>query len=99
MVNVIRSLRVSSRCLKFCVTVAALHKHIASNSIDYLQFSFRWFNNILRRELPLRCVIRLWDTYQSEVNGFGNFHLYVCAAFLIHFSKELKAKKDFQVCL
>lgn len=30
----------------------------------YLQFAFRWMNNLLMRELPLRCTVRLWDTYQ-----------------------------------
>ena len=34
-----------------------------NNSIDYLQFAFRWMNNLLMREFPLRCVIRLWDSY------------------------------------
>lgn len=32
--------------------------------MEYLQFAFRWMNNLLMRELPLRCTIRLWDTYQ-----------------------------------
>ncbi|XP_065830019.1 TBC1 domain family member 22A-like [Oscarella lobularis] len=75
---------------------ASLHRHLAENSVEYLQFSFRWFNNILMRELPLRCVIRLWDTYHAEANGFGNFHLYVCSAFLVRFSKSLLQEKDFQ---
>lgn len=30
----------------------------------YLQFAFRWMNNLLTRELPLRCTVRLWDAYQ-----------------------------------
>lgn len=36
---------------------------------------------------------------QSEPNGFADFHLYVCAAFLTRFSKELLREKDFQVCM
>ena len=40
-----------------------LHSHLKSNSVDYLQFAFRWMNNLLMREFPLRCVIRLWDSY------------------------------------
>ena len=31
--------------------------------VDYLQFAFRWMNNLLMREFPLKCVIRLWDSY------------------------------------
>lgn len=75
---------------------APLHAHLKNHSIEYLQFSFRWMNNLLMRELPLSCTIRLWDTYLSEANGFSNFHLYVCAAFLKNFSRELLMEKDFQ---
>lgn len=39
----------------------------------------------------------LWFYFQSETNGFADFHLYVCAAFLTRFSKELLREKDFQV--
>ena len=41
-----------------------LHSHLEKHNIEYLQFAFRWMNNVLMRELPLRCIIRLWDTYQ-----------------------------------
>ena len=34
--------------------------------------------------------------YQAEGDGYSNFHLYVCAAFLITWTKELQ-KMDFQV--
>lgn len=36
--------------------------------VEYLQFAFRWMNNLLMRELPLRCTIRLWDTYQVQTH-------------------------------
>eukprot|EP00041_Stephanoeca_diplocostata_P028744 m.830919 g.830919 ORF g.830919 m.830919 type:complete len:614 (-) comp23427_c0_seq5:1556-3397(-) len=73
-----------------------LHTHLADNTIEYIQFSFRWFNCLLMRELPLRCTIRLWDTYHAEPEGFATFHLYVCAAFLTTFSKTLRGEPDFQ---
>ena len=125
-----------------------LHEHLSRNSVQYLHFSFRWMNNLLIRELPLRCIIRLWDSYFSEgawvsaalpmtkkdtneTNDFApspssaggssasglvgdeighssssnfetstpfgcSFHLYVCAAFLKHWSKPLLKEKDFQ---
>jgi TBC1 domain family member 2 len=44
---------------------STLHQHLTQHGIDYLQFSFRWMNNLLTRELPLHCSIRLWDTYVS----------------------------------
>lgn len=56
-------------------------------------------NNLLTRELNLRCTIRLWDTYLAESDGFAVFQLYVCAAFLLHWREQLLQEKDFQVGL
>ncbi|KAM9321340.1 TBC1 domain family member 22B [Gastrophryne carolinensis] len=73
-----------------------VHHHLQKYEVEYLQFAFRWMNNLLMRELPLRCTIRLWDTYQAEPEGFSHFHLYVCAAFLIKWRKEILEEEDFQ---
>lgn len=45
---------------------ADLHNHLRAHGVDYLQFAFRWMNNLLIRELPLRLVVRLWDSYLAE---------------------------------
>uniref|UniRef100_A0A672MZD0 TBC1 domain family member 22B-like n=1 Tax=Sinocyclocheilus grahami TaxID=75366 RepID=A0A672MZD0_SINGR len=74
-----------------------VHRHMQQYEVEYLQFAFRWMNNLLMRELPLRCTIRLWDTCQAEPEGFSHFHLYVCAAFLVRWRKEILEEKDFQV--
>lgn len=76
-----------------------LHRHLDQHEVRYLQFAFRWMNNLLMRELPLRCTVRLWDTYQSEPEGFSHFHLYVCAAFLLRWRKEILGERDFQELL
>jgi len=76
-----------------------LHSHIVGHDVQYLQFSFRWMNNLLLRELPLNATIRLWDTYLAEPDGFSKFHLYVCAAFLSRWKSDLEQKKDFQSIL
>lgn len=34
---------------------------------------------------------------QSEPEGFSHFHLYVCAAFLVRWRKEILEERDFQV--
>ncbi|XP_069085821.1 TBC1 domain family member 22A isoform X3 [Pleurodeles waltl] len=73
-----------------------VHRHLLRHDVKYLQFAFRWMNNLLMREVPLRCTIRLWDTYQSEPESFSHFHLYVCAAFLVSWRKEILEEKDFQ---
>ncbi|KAK3059429.1 GTPase-activating protein [Coniosporium uncinatum] len=37
----------------------------------------------------------MWDTYLAEDRAFSDFHLYVCAAFLVKWSDQL-LKMDFQ---
>ena len=94
---------------------STLAKHLESESVEFIQFSFRWMNCLLMRELSVKNIIRMWDTYlvshacrsphhstamltnskQSEDGGFSDFHLYVCAAFLVKWSDQL-TKMDFQ---
>lgn len=83
--------------LHFILGTGTLHNHLQSHGVDYLQFSFRWMNNLLTRELPLHSTIRLWDTYLAESDGFAVFQLYVCAAFLLHWRKQLLKETEFQV--
>ena len=77
---------------------AGLAKHLESEGIEFMQFSFRWMNCLLMREVSVRNTIRMWDTYMAEDQGFSDFHLYVCAAFLVKWSEQLM-KMDFQVWL
>lgn len=73
-----------------------LAQHLDLEGVEFIQFSFRWMNCLLMREVSIDLVIRMWDTYLSETPlGFNGFHIYVCAAFLIKFSSEIK-EKDFQ---
>lgn len=70
--------------------------HFEAEGVEFIQFLFRWMNCLLMREVSVQLIIRMWDTYLSETPlGFNLFHVYVCAAFLIKFSGELK-EKDFQ---
>jgi hypothetical protein len=70
---------------------ADLAAHIKNTGIEFIQFAFKWMNCLLLREFHLSCVMRLWDTYLSEGDGgFEDFHVYVCASFLVHFSNELQ---------
>lgn len=70
-----------------------LYNHLAQQEGPqvFITFSFQWMNCLLLRELPLPCGIRLWDAYVSEPAGsLGALHVYVCAAFLMHWSSQLK---------
>ncbi|KAK9415358.1 hypothetical protein SUNI508_10548 [Seiridium unicorne] len=62
---------------------ADLAKHLESEHVEFIQFSFRWMNCLLMREIS------------AEEQGFSEFHLYVCAAFLVKWSAKL-LKMDFQ---
>ena len=67
-----------------------LHNHFREECLEYMQFSFRWMNCLLLRELPLRAILRIWDTYLSEERGgFENFHVYVCAVLLKTYREKL----------
>ncbi|PGH11214.1 hypothetical protein AJ80_07219 [Polytolypa hystricis UAMH7299] len=74
---------------------ATLAKHLEKEGVEFMQFSFRWMNCLLMRELSIKNTIRMWDTYMAEEQGFSHFHLYVCAAFLVKWSEQL-LKMDFQ---
>ena len=75
---------------------AGLAKHLENEGVEFMQFSFRWMNCLLMREVSVKNTIRMWDTYLAEEQGFSEFHLYVCAAFLVKWSDQL-VKMDFQV--
>ncbi|KAK3392068.1 rab-GTPase-TBC domain-containing protein [Sordaria brevicollis] len=74
---------------------AGLAKHLENENVEFIQFSFRWMNCLLMREISVKNTIRMWDTYMAEEQGFSEFHLYVCAAFLVKWSDKL-VKMDFQ---
>ncbi|KAI8337179.1 rab-GTPase-TBC domain-containing protein [Chlamydoabsidia padenii] len=76
---------------------ARLASHLQQEGIEFIQFAFRWMNCLLMRELPLKNTIRMWDTYLAEGSseGFSEFHVYVCAAFLVKWSTQLQTM-DFQ---
>jgi len=73
-----------------------LAKHLEQQEAQFIQFGFRWMNCLLMRELPLPLIIRMWDTYLSENDGFSTYHVYVCACFLKTWSKQLQ-QLEFQV--
>ena len=79
-------------------TDAELYNHIQQEGLLFLQFAFRYMNCLLIREFNMRTIIRLWDTYLSETNGFDVFHVYVCAVF-IKMSHDDLIDKDFQSML
>lgn len=41
----------------------SLVTHMEAEGVEFMQFSFRWMNCLLMREVSVRNVIRMWDTY------------------------------------
>lgn len=42
---------------------ASLAKHLEQEGVEFIQFSFRWMNCLLMREITVKNTIRMWDTY------------------------------------
>jgi TBC1 domain family member 2 len=42
---------------------ADLAKHLEKEQVEFIQFSFRWMNCLLMREISVQNTIRMWDTY------------------------------------
>merc|ERR1712183_1183913 len=79
-----------------------LADHLEEQGVDFVQISFRWFNCLLAREMPIECVIRLFDAYISElhdrVSEFPDFLTFFAASFLLSFADQLM-EMDFQQML
>lgn len=73
---IVKDFRKGSVKCWFILSSEQVHRHLDQHEVKYLQFAFRWMNNLLMREVPLRCTIRLWDTYQ--VSTLLHFHISDC---------------------
>jgi len=40
-----------------------LAKHLEKEGVEFMQFSFRWMNCLLMREVSIKNTVRMWDTY------------------------------------
>lgn len=72
-----------------------ISQHMETENLEFLQFSFRWVNCLLLREVPFLLSLRLWDTYLAEGPRMKDFLKYVLAAFLLYWSAQLSTM-DFQ---
>lgn len=44
-----------------------LAKHLQAEGVEFIQFSFRWMNCLLMREISVQNTIRMWDTYLVSI--------------------------------
>lgn len=55
---------------------ADLAKHLENEQVEFIQFSFRWMNCLLMREISVQNTIRMWDTYLvSRISNRGRKYL------------------------
>ena len=47
---------------------STLSKHLETEGVEFIQFSFRWMNCLLMREISVNNIIRMWDTYLVRDN-------------------------------
>lgn len=52
-----------------------LAKHLQAEGVEFIQFSFRWMNCLLMREISVQNTIRMWDTYLVSNKCFLSFPL------------------------
>jgi len=65
-----------------------LFNYFEEEELSPNDWAMSWLRWLLSRELPVECVLRLWDTYFSISDGF-DLHVYVCLAILVNCAEEL----------
>lgn len=79
---------------------APVAEHLSSLGVTFPQFSFRWMNCLLLREINMSQALRLWDTYLSEeTRDLSSLHVYICAALLQHWRSALLQFVDFSAVI
>jgi hypothetical protein len=67
-----------------------LARHMRSEDLPTINFSFRWFNCLLVREFPLQQLVRLWDCLLSQEDGLSSFTVYIGASLVLKWTEKLK---------
>lgn len=65
-------------------------EHLNQLDINFMDFAYRWVTCYLTREFNIYQIIKLWDTYFAEEEGFSQLHCYVNAALFLQFAKDIK---------
>jgi hypothetical protein len=79
---------ISNFLMLFRLLIPSLFTHFQEEEVETREWVVLWFQTLLSKQLPMECVLRLWDAYFSDHDGLL-FHCYVCLAILSHFSEDL----------
>jgi hypothetical protein len=85
--------RISDFMMLFKIFIPELFKHFEEEEVDIKDFIKSWFSTLLAKELPLECVLRLWDLYLTHSLGL-ELHVYSCLAILLYFRETFEDLDD-----
>ncbi|CAG9313322.1 unnamed protein product [Blepharisma stoltei] len=66
--------------------------HFKGEQLEMIHFSFRWFNCMFIREFSLPMLFRVWDALFTMQDGFRILSVYIAAAIVLRWEKELIGK-------
>ncbi|KAJ1506362.1 hypothetical protein HMI55_001212, partial [Coelomomyces lativittatus] len=78
-------------------TIPDLYHYFDEEEVDAKDWIVSWLQFVLAKELPLECLLRLWDTYFSEPEGF-DLHPFVCLALLQQMKDALEELESSEIC-
>ena len=76
-----------------------LSQHLKNHGVSIFQFAFRWIYVLLSREIPVRLIFRLMDSYFSASEDFEVLHCYVVSSLVLRFSVKLLKINSFNVLM
>ena len=65
-----------------------LLSHFEEEEVDVRRLVAPWFETLLSKQLPIDCILRLWDKYISS--GGLELHVYTCLAILQFYKEDLE---------
>jgi hypothetical protein len=81
--------QIANFLMLFRLLLPALYNHFQDEEVNTNELVSDWFRTLFSKQLPLECVLRLWDTYFSSPEKLS-LHVYVCLAVLSHFKEDLE---------
>ncbi|KAJ3064432.1 hypothetical protein HDU98_012160 [Podochytrium sp. JEL0797] len=88
--------RLAEFLMLFRTLLPELHNHFEEEEVDFKEIANSWFSYILAKELPLDCLLRLWDVYFSLEHGL-QAHVYVCLAILTTLKDNLEELEQSEI--
>ncbi|KAJ1557430.1 hypothetical protein HK096_007315, partial [Nowakowskiella sp. JEL0078] len=89
--------RLSHFFMLFRTLLPDLYNHFEEEEVDFKEWSSSWLQYMLARELPIECVLRLWDTYFSTTEGGFHLHEFICLAILDNQKEDLEESEQSQI--